>query len=826
MAATSPARRSMSAAAASRADLCVACACAGGVEARRCLGSGCFGCRARRLARRGVGCRLLQRGLSDGRHRRAAEPPRTGAAEAVTVAGDDDDVGVRERDIESGPPIPFDEHDAREQALDHAVEVGPARMHTLDERTRAGWDRRRCARSACECTGDEHERARVAGFDALERAAGGVAAFEHHGLEGVAEADRDRGLRAALELDVVGEGTGDAVEVGQSFGARPCARFAEREVEGIGSGAPARRFGFRLAPAFVGLRELGLGGGHSVRSVPLAGGQAGALGCNLLLGRFHLREPRLERRGLVVDFGELATKCVGVGDQRVDHALVGGGGQLALEPALLLREERAQASPTLAQRLGAHERLGGVVVAEGGERVLDVEHASVQLAQTRAHEPLLLGVLVAGVVQALEPGLPSRDLVTGQVQTDRAQLGFDAAVTPRRVGLLLERPELTGDLTDEVVEAQQIALGGFEAPLGAFPALAELEHAGRFLDDAAAVVGVGGQHLVELALADDDVLLAADPGVGQQLLDVEQAARHPVQLVLGVAVPEERARDRHLRELDRQEMGGVVDRQRNLGAAERRALRGAGEDDVVHAATAHGARALRAEDPRDGVDEVRLARPVRPHDHRHAGLELEHRLVGERLEAPQGQGLEEHPAGSPSQRIRWAIGSYPRGSRASGTSLPHAKALLPDRCPVHHVDAIDAGPPRPLTAPGHDLVDGAGRALEHDLDPAVVQVADPSRDPGCQRLVAARLPEPHPLDPTRDVDATADHLPAHGRDGDRCRRRASARPTTWLKPGRPRTRRWSGRRRAGGRSASGTAGTPRPPGRTPCGAAGTRPASR
>ena len=43
---------------------------------------------------------------------------------------------------------------------------------------------------------------------------------------------------------------------------------------------------------------------------------------------------------------------------------------------------------------------------------------------------------------------------------------------------------------------------------------------------AAAVLGAGVEHGVDLALADDDVLLAADAGVGEQLLDVEQPARH------------------------------------------------------------------------------------------------------------------------------------------------------------------------------------------------------------------------------------------------------------------------------------------------------------
>ena len=44
--------------------------------------------------------------------------------------------------------------------------------------------------------------------------------------------------------------------------------------------------------------------------------------------------------------------------------------------------------------------------------------------------------------------------------------------------------------------------------------------------------GVGAQHRVELALPDDDVHLAADAGVGQQLLDVEQPAGGAVDRVL------------------------------------------------------------------------------------------------------------------------------------------------------------------------------------------------------------------------------------------------------------------------------------------------------
>ena len=99
-------------------------------------------------------------------------------------------------------------------------------------------------------------------------------------------------------------------------------------------------------------------------------------------------------------------------------------------------------------------------------------------------------------------------------------------------------------------------------------------------------------------------------------------------------------------------MGGVVDRERHFGPAQRGTVGGPGEDDVVHLAAAQRAGALGAEHPCDRVDDVRLPRPVRPHHDADAGLELERRLVGEGLEALQGQRLEKQagPLSGPDGR--------------------------------------------------------------------------------------------------------------------------------------------------------------------------------
>ena len=101
------------------------------------------------------------------------------------------------------------------------------------------------------------------------------------------------------------------------------------------------------------------------------------------------------------------------------------------------------------------------------------------------------------------------------------------------------------------------------------------------------VLRAGVEHGVDLALADDHVLLAADARVAEELLDVEQAAGDAVDGVLAVARAPEGAGQGDLGELDRQQAGGVVDGQADLGPAERGPLGRPGEDDVVHLLAAH-----------------------------------------------------------------------------------------------------------------------------------------------------------------------------------------------------------------------------------------------
>ena len=119
-------------------------------------------------------------------------------------------------------------------------------------------------------------------------------------------------------------------------------------------------------------------------------------------------------------------------------------------------------------------------------------------------------------------------------------------------GLALERAHLAAHLAHEVAEALEVLLGCGQAALGPLLAPAVLEDPGRLLDHASAVLRTGVEDGVELALADDHVLLATDARVLEQLLDVEQAAGRAVDGVLRVAGAEERAADGDLGHVDGQ----------------------------------------------------------------------------------------------------------------------------------------------------------------------------------------------------------------------------------------------------------------------------------
>ena len=250
---------------------------------------------------------------------------------------------------------------------------------------------------------------------------------------------------------------------------------------------------------------------------------------------------------------------------------------------------------------------------------------------TTGPDDLLVGHL------AVELAVQVDEVVGEQAKPRVSQFGLYAGGSAGDLGLPAERLELAAQLRGQVGQSGQVGLHRLELAKRLLLALAVLEHTGRFLDEAAAILRTRLQDRVELALSDDDVHLATDARVGEQFLDVQQPGRVAVDLVLARAVTEHPPGDRDLGVVDRQGAVGVVDRQGDLGAAERRARCRAGEDDVFHLAAAQRLRTLLAEHPGDCVDDVALARAVRADDGRDAGLETQRRRRCEGLEALERQ---------------------------------------------------------------------------------------------------------------------------------------------------------------------------------------------
>ena len=170
----------------------------------------------------------------------------------------------------------------------------------------------------------------------------------------------------------------------------------------------------------------------------------------------------------------------------------------------------------------------------------------------------------------------------------------------------------------------------------------ELAEAGRLLDQRAPLGRLRGEDLLDPALPDDGVHLAAEADVGQQLDDVGAAHVRPVDEILALAAAMEAPGDRELRELERPVPVLVVEEELDLGEGRGLAAVTAGVEDVVRLLRAELARAQAAGGPDDRVRDVRLPRAVRADDHGDARLEAHLDRVRKRLEAAQLDRTQMH----------------------------------------------------------------------------------------------------------------------------------------------------------------------------------------
>jgi hypothetical protein len=378
------------------------------------------------------------------------------------------------------------------------------------------------------------------------------------------------------------------------------------------------------------------------------------------------RHPAGHLGGLGIESGGLGTHAVDLlrGDRR---ALLRGVGLLREEHQPLVREARQPAEPLLHALEPVHDRAGTVhVVAD--HALLDLLLPGAGLVEAFGQDDPL--GLPAGfdLLVLVQLAAQAHDVVREDAGLGVPGDGGDGLGLAGDLGLTTQGLQLAADLPRQVGQPCQVRLHRGELAEGLLLAAAVLEDPGGLLDEAAPVLRGGAQDLVELALPDDHVHLAPEAGVAEELLDVEESAVLAVDGVLAAAVAEQRAGDRDLGVVDRQQAVGVVDREQHLCPAERTPARGAGEDDVLHRAAAEGLRPLLPHHPGEGVDDVGLARAVRTDDARDAGLEREGRRLREGLEPLDGQALQVH-AVSGLPRCRKANAWWPAdavGTRGNG----------------------------------------------------------------------------------------------------------------------------------------------------------------
>ena len=274
-----------------------------------------------------------------------------------------------------------------------------------------------------------------------------------------------------------------------------------------------------------------------------------------------------------------------------------------------------------------------------------------------------------------------------------------------------------------------------------------LEDAGGLFDHRPMIFGFGIEDRIELTLADDDVLVAADAAIGKQLLNIEQPAVDPVDLIIAAAVAIKPAGDADLIEIQRQYPRAIVENEGDFAASQSRAGGGPGEDDVVHLFGPQRPGRLRPHHPGEGVDQIRLARAVGADHDRHTRFKLEPGAVGERLEPDHFQRFQEHES-QPCYFSGPEAITAPRGRLE-----PYGERRKTD-LGFHRgdIDGNDRGKSRPRAEPGNQAVNARLRSLGKDLNTTIRQVADPATQSVLLGFLQRRVAKPDALHSSRHRD--------------------------------------------------------------------------
>jgi hypothetical protein len=311
------------------------------------------------------------------------------------------------------------------------------------------------------------------------------------------------------------------------------------------------------------------------------------------------RIDRIERErafaGLILGHaGELAFELGDAAHQSV--AL--GGETLQLEPGFCGGLARAVGGGS-----GAGERLDGLLRMSSGAELGFLRDADQSLGRLGVAGGAIGGF--GGFAMAGEEGtaLGEHDLL--------AQFG----VALGGAGLAAQCPGAHVHFGEDVVEPGEVHRTRLELLLGILAADMQAGNARSLFQHGAALGGLGGDDSGDLALAHQRRTVRAGGGIGEDQRDILGAHVAAIGAIGAARAPLDAADDFHLAvstQLDGRNDGAcrLQCEEAHLGEVTGRARRGAGEDDVVHAAAAHRFGAGLAHHPADRFQKVGLAAAI------------------------------------------------------------------------------------------------------------------------------------------------------------------------------------------------------------------------
>ena len=209
----------------------------------------------------------------------------------------------------------------------------------------------------------------------------------------------------------------------------------------------------------------------------------------------------------------------------------------------------------------------------------------------------------------------ARGTVTAQPHQgfEFADFGGQLAVARGLAGLALQGIIPALQLLDDFLQTVEIGFGGIEAQLRLAPAGSEPRNACRLFEHAAAVLRLGCNQLVDLALSHERGRVRPGAGVGEEKLDVLGPNLLAIDPVVRALAARDAAHDFQrvgLVEAGRGGLVAIVEIEGDLGLVAGRALIGACEDHVFHPAAAQGFGRGRPHNPAQGFEKIRLSAAI------------------------------------------------------------------------------------------------------------------------------------------------------------------------------------------------------------------------